>query len=195
LGEQIGHNPTMPVVSALILTLALQGAITPEVKAARKLAETAAAFAGKKTSRKKMFMLRDKGWVAMRKDTDHLKDEMWREDISTVAFVWVKDGKTLLVSFTGGSPSGDWSSSKALTYRPNGTLAHSQCSFAAFMFSGRILNEETVYDAKGKKIFSRVLLTDLNDKTISSAEERKQMLSSRPEIQDYLKTSQLPFLK
>ncbi len=183
----------MPVVSALLLTLVLQTKVTPAVKEARTLAKAAETYAGKNKAKARLYMLQSNKWVAMKTDGDHLKDEMWREDVSLVAFRWDLSGKYSIVSYTAGSPSGDWSGNKVSTYRSDGTLSHSSYRFAAFMFSGLSLDEETVYDAKGKKIFSLFTLTDLNGKPRKSKEEQSQMVSSRPQIKDYMKTSQLPF--
>lgn len=183
----------MPVVAALVLTLAFQSTVTPEVTAARKIAKDAEAYATKNNNARRMHMLQGKKWVVMKKDTDHLKDEMWREDVSVVAFSYQRSGKTFLVFYTGGSPSGDWSADKVCVYRPDGSLAHTNYRFAGFMFGGLALEEETVHNSKGKKIFSQFKLTDLNNKPRKSKEEQSQMLSNRPVIKDYLKASQLPF--
>jgi hypothetical protein len=184
----------MPIAVALLLALSIQGANTAQVKEARKLAKDAGAFADKNPSRKKMFMLRgEKKWVAMKKDSDHLKDEVWSEDVSLVAFVWARNGKTLLASYTAGSPSGDWTASKTCTYRPSGTLAHTDYRFATFMFGGRVLEQETIFDEKGKKIFASSKCTDFDGKKKVTGEEAKQIVDARVEIKDYLKVGQLPF--
>lgn len=186
----------MPVTAALFLTLAFQSQVTPEVKAARTLGKSAETFAEKNMKAKKMYMLRNqKTWVAMKTDGDHLKDEMWREDVSMVAFNWIKDGKTHIVSFTGGSPSGDWSTHKIATYRPDGSLARSMYRYAAFMMGGRILEEEAVFNKLGKKVFAQVVLMDMDGKKLKNASEQKQMLGFRPPIKDYLRATQLPFPK
>lgn len=186
----------MPLTPALLLTLSLQSATPPEVKEARALAKTAEAYADKNQKTKKMYLLRNgKTWQVMKKDSDHLKDEMWREDVGWVAFTWAKSGKTMIVSFTGGSPSGDWSSHKLCTYRPDGSLARSMYRFAAFMTGGRVLEEESIYSKQGKKVFSQIALSDLNNNRMKNASEQKQMLGFRPALKDYLKASQLPFPK
>lgn len=186
----------MPLTAALVLTLAFQTRITPEVTAARALAKSAENFAEQNMQRKKMFMLRNqKTWVAMKTEADHLKDEMWRDDVGLVAFNWIKDGKTLIVSFTGGSPSGDWSTHKLSTYRPDGSLARSLYRYAAFMLGGRILEEESIFSKQGKKVFSQFVLMDMKGRRLKNASEQKQMLGFRPALKDYLKASQLPFPK
>lgn len=185
----------MPLTSALLLTLSLQAATPPEVKEARALAKAAEAFADKNQKTKKMYMLKGKAWSAMKKDSDHLKDDMWREDVGWVAFTWAKGGKLLIVSFTGGSPSGDWSTHKLCTYRPDGSLARSLYRFAAFMTGGRVLEEESIFNKQGKKVFTQLSLADLNDNKVKNASEQKQMLGFRPALKDYLKAGQLPFPK
>lgn len=185
----------MPVTTALVFTLIAQTKVTPDVTAARSLAKSAEAYADKNQKTKKMYMLKGKAWSAMKKDSDHLKDDMWREDVGWVAFTWAKTGKVLIVSFTGGSPSGDWSTHKLCTYRPDGSLARSMYRYAAFMMSGRVLEEESIYNKQGKKVFSQFSLADLNDNKVKNASEQKQMLGFRPVLKDYLKSSLLPFPK
>lgn len=186
----------MPLSSTILFALVFQTAQPPEVKEERALAKAAEAYADKNQKSKKMYMLRNgKTWQAMKKDSDHLKDDMWREDVGWVAFTWAKGGKMLIVSFTGGSPSGDWSTHKLCTYRPDGSLARSMYRYAAFMMSGRVLEEESIYNKQGKKVFSQFQLADLNDNKIKNASEQKQMLGFRPAMKDYVKASQLPFPK
>ncbi len=190
------YNPDMPLTSTLLLTIAFQQAVTADVTAARNLSKAAQAYAEKNQARKKMYMLKGgKTWVLMKKDSDHLKDEMWREDISMVAFTWAQNGKLQTLSITGGSPSGDWSSHKLSTYRPDGTLVRSVFHYSAFMLGGRVLEEESVFNRQGKKTFSRMELMDLDGKKLKNASEQKQVLGFRPTVKDYLKVSQLPFPK
>ncbi len=79
-------------------------------------------------------------------------------------------------------------------YRPDGTLAHSKYRFAAFMFGGCVLEQETAYDEKGRKLFDTAKCVDLNGKP-KTADIAQQMRGMRPEIKDYVRAAQLPFAK
>jgi len=191
------HNWTM-VPLAIALTVCLgQSKSGGEVQAARALAKQAEDYSKRHLHEKKMFALRGdpETWVKMATEEGHLDTGgMWRDDISLVAFVWVKDGHTFFVTTTAGSPSGDWSAYRASVYRTDGTLAHSFTYFAAFSPVGGVAQFETAYDSHGKLVFSETHFKDLKGANNLSAENAKQLKEHLVEIPVYRRVSELPFV-
>src|SRR5688572_13370122 len=69
----------------------------------------------------------------------------------TIAYIWQRNGKTVVVNFTYSSPSGDWAQFVLNTYRADGTLAKIDSRLNTFYGDATILRT-FYFDAKGKKL-------------------------------------------
>ena len=181
---------------ALALNL-IQSQSGSEVHAAKILAQRAEDYAKRHPHQKKMFALRGdpETWVRMTTEDGHLDSGgVWRDDTSLVAYVWVKDGHTFLVTVTAGSPSGDWSAYRASVYRTDGTLAHSFYYFAAFSPVEGVAQVELVCDRQGDFVYNATQFRELKGKHNLSVEDAKRLQTNLIEIPVFRRVSKLPFV-
>jgi hypothetical protein len=183
----------------LTFTLGLQATLNDSVREAAALFKQAESFVGRSKA-KKMFMLRNGGktWVPMQKDTDHLNPEgMWSENTSQVAYVYVRDGRTLLVTLTNGSMSGDYLTTTALVYRPDGSLAKCEQTYWAFAPTEGSAVREWVFDSVGRQLLATTKCTNIAEKKLMVGEEAKSFIEGAspflPEPAQYRTVQGLPF--
>jgi len=139
------------------------------------------AVAVAKHSKKIMFMhvqtaSKDK-WVKMRSDSDHLdKQDMWRDDVSEVAYAYENKGHVVLVALTRGDESGDWFDNATCAYRPNGSLAKSSETYSAFSPEEGSVQFDSAYSSTGALIAQKTTVTTLKGKKITDKTKEKGLI-------------------
>ena len=109
----------------------------------------------------------------------------------TIAYIWKKDGKNVLTSFTYSSPSGDWAEYYFHTYLNNGTLAKSVKELRTFV-GDVIVTESKIYDHNGVVLKKTKTFVDLNTKKKIKESDANYQKMDVGTI--YKNVSALPFL-
>lgn len=113
-----------------------------------------------------------------------------KQETYSVAYVWKKDDKTVLVRFTLFSPSGDWAQYDTHYFRADGSIAKSESELRTF-YGEFVLKRTKWYNAAGRQIASTRAYFDLqSNKPISKPKEGYES-----EVVWYKKVGELPFLK
>lgn len=183
------------MVSSILASLLLADA-KADIAAAEalhaKLSKAAPAPEKRKPNRMFMKLMSGK-WVKMAGVESHLdKDKMWRMDVTEVAYQWNVAGVGTLVSFTGGSPSGDWSNVREYSFRPDGTLAMMKLYFSAFSPVEGAGEWKLAFNSKGARILRTGKLTNAEGKPMTTA-QRAEVKDLLPEEKVYARVSRLPF--
>lgn len=110
------------------------------------------------------------------------------EESYTVAYVWLKEGKPVLVNFTYTSPSGDWAHYVEYVYRPEGSVAVIRKELRTF-YGEIIVIRTSVYDPKGKELKSTKEFLDLETQKPKKPTENYQDV----DVPVFKKVSELPF--
>ncbi|MBS1715772.1 MAG: hypothetical protein JST30_15705 [Armatimonadetes bacterium] len=185
---------SLSVLLGLGLTVA--GPPAPDtVKEARRLATEAERYAARRPMDKRMFKeVGTSRWLEMSKEDGHLTpDGMWDEKVSNVAYVWIREGRTLLVSLTAGSPSGDWTSTGVSVFRRDGTLARHESTYAAFSpVPGRVVRE-TVWSSTGRLLASKTGCTTLEGGKKLHGTDATTLLGTVLETTVWKRVRDLPF--
>ena len=164
-----------------------------EVSAITSYARSVEQFTKRNPRKKRMF-----GNVAGEED----KLDKWREfksakqledeNLDESAYVWLKDGKTVVAYFSFTSQSGDWYHYVSYYFRADETLAkiHSQLNTFYSAGGGVSVVREKFYSSGGKPLHTSIRYLDLK----SQKQSRREDFEDRP-IPVYKTVRALPFFK
>lgn len=113
-----------------------------------------------------------------------------KQETYSVAYIWKKDGKMVLVRFTLFSPSGDWAQYDTHYFRADGSIAKSESELRTF-YGDFVLKRTKWYNVAGRQIASTRAYFDIQtNKPISKPKEGYES-----EVVWYKKLRELPFLR
>lgn len=112
-----------------------------------------------------------------------------KQETYSVAYIWKKDEKIVLVRFTLFSPSGDWAQYDTHYFRADGSISKSESELRTF-YGDFVLKRTKWYNAAGRQITSTRAYFDIQtNKPISKPKEGYES-----EVVWYKKVGELPFL-